>query len=216
MTAIARPGRVFAVRDAGRLGIAAAIAVALGVLTAYGQHWLPDDVGSLANSAGPWVVVAFTLAWRATTRALAAATGAIALVTLLGGYVLGAETRGLSLSLTTSTMWAVAALAVGPPVGISAHWLRHRDRRLAPVGAGAVAGLLVGEGIYGLSVIGDTTSAPYWIAHLVASVAFLAVAIARRAPTLRALSVACGTAAVIAAGFVISYERASVLLLLLH
>jgi hypothetical protein len=213
MTGVSRPGRVLVVRAAGSLGLSAAVAVALGILTAYAQEWLPEDLGSLANSAGPWVVVAFTLAWRGATRALAAATGAVALLALLGGYILGAETRGLSSSLTTSTIWALAALAVGPPVGISAHWLRHRHPRYAPVGAGAVAGLLVGEGIYGLTVISDTTYPPYWVGHLLAGVAFLVVAIIRRSPTPRAFLVASLTAAVVAAGFTISYDQSFVLLL---
>ena len=83
----------------------------------------------------------------------------------------------------------------------------------APVGAGAVAGLIIGEGIYGLTVISDTTSPPYWIAQLLAGVAFLAIAITRRARTVRALLVAALTSTVVAAGFIVIGHRAPVLLL---
>ena len=70
------------------------LGLTLGVLTAYGQEWLPREVGSLANSSGSWALAAFLLALLATGPRVAAACGALALLALLAGYVLGAGLRG--------------------------------------------------------------------------------------------------------------------------
>jgi hypothetical protein len=54
------------------LAVVGAVGLTLGVLTAYAQEWLPDELGSLANSAGSWALVAFLLALLAKdTRAAA-------------------------------------------------------------------------------------------------------------------------------------------------
>jgi len=63
----------------------AGVSFGLGVLTAYGQGWLPDGAGSLANSVGPWAVVAFLLAFATAHRASAVAMGSVSLLALLGG-----------------------------------------------------------------------------------------------------------------------------------
>lgn len=44
----------------------------MGVVTAFAQGWLPEQVGSLANSSGSWALLAFLLARLAATPAAAA------------------------------------------------------------------------------------------------------------------------------------------------
>lgn len=81
-----------------RSAAVAIVALALGVLTAYAQGWLPQQMGSLANSAGSWALVAFALSLMATSGWLAAVFGSASLLALLAGYVLGAEMQGYPLA----------------------------------------------------------------------------------------------------------------------
>ena len=88
--------------------------------------------------------------------------GALALVALLAGYVLGAGIRGFPSSTALMVFWGLAAVLAGPPLGLSAHWVRAGRPGLAALGAGVPAGVLIGEGVYGLRVISDTTFPPFW------------------------------------------------------
>lgn len=114
----------------------AGLALALGVLTAYAQGWLPDRVASLANSSGSWVLIAFLLALLGATPVAAAAFGSLSLLSLLTGYVVGAGVRGYPSSTALLLFWGAA-------------------------------GVLVGEGVYGLLFIADTTYPPYWWGQMV-------------------------------------------------
>ena len=182
------------------------LGLALGVLTAYGQKWLPQEVGSLANSSGSWALAAFLLALFATGQRVAAVCGALALLALLAGYVLGAGLRGYPSGSTLIIFWGLAAVFVGPFLGLGAHWVRSGRRTLAALGAGGMSGVLVGEGVYGLAYIAHTTYPPYWWGQIAVGVALLcAIAVGRlRCPPLVALSVAVGL--VVAAAFVGVYS----------
>ena len=182
------------------------LGLTLGVLTAYGQEWLPQEVGSLANSSGSWTLAAFLLALLATGPRVAAACGALALLALLAGYVLGAGLRGYPSGLALIVFWGLATVFVGPFLGLGAHWVRSGRRTLAALGAGGMGGVLVGEGVYGLAYIADTTYPPYWWGQIAVGVALLgAIAVGRlRSPPLVALSVAVGL--VVAAAFVGVYS----------
>ena len=103
-------------------------ALALGVLTAYAQGWLPERMGSLANSAGSWVLAACALSMLATSDGLAAVFGCASLLGLLTGYVLGAQMLGYPSSPTTVLFWGGAALLAGPPLGLGAYWIKSPTR----------------------------------------------------------------------------------------
>jgi hypothetical protein len=180
------------------------IAFLLGILTAYGQAWLPHDTRSLANSAGCWALVAFALALMAPTVPRAVTSGAISLVALVVGYVTGAGMRGLPASSNLLTLWTIVAVSVGPGLGLAAHWVR-RNPRLAPLGLGAMSGTLVGEGSYGLLIIANTTSPPFWIAEIATGVTLLVVVGSWRLANLRAGAVATLTTLVVAIAFVVLY-----------
>lgn len=145
-----------------RSAVVVAVALAFGALTAYAQRWLPQQMGSLANSAGSWALVACALSLLATSDRLAAVFGCISLLGLLAGYVLGAQMLGYPSSHTTTLFWGVAALLAGPPLGLGAWWVKTRRDLRAAIGVGVVSGVLVGEGLYGLTRIADTTYPPYW------------------------------------------------------
>ena len=197
-------------RSLAVLSLVAAAGLALGVLTAYAQGWLPGEVGSLANSSGAWTVIAFGLAWWAAARrsgtAVVVVAGALALLALLAGYVLGADVRGYPSSTALMVFWGAAAVVVGPVIGLAAAWVRSGPPVRAALGAGAVAGVLVGEGAYGLRYIADTTYPPYWWGSIVVGVLLLAAVVGARRFPARAAAVAVVVTAVVGAAFVLIYS----------
>jgi len=186
------------------------VAFVLGVLTAYAQGWLPQQVGSLANSSGPWALVAFALALLARDRATATLFGLLALALLLAGYVVGVELRGGAASHVLILFWGAAAVVVGPLLGLGASWVRGKSASLAALGSGAISGVLVGEGVYGITEISDTTSVPYWCCELAVGVLLLGVIAWLRLRRPRAVATAVAVACATAVAFVLVY-RANVI-----
>lgn len=196
------PRGVVSRRPAVTAAVVALTGTGLGVLTAYGQSWLPQEIASLANSSGSWAMVAFALALLATTPLVAAAYGCTALVTLLAGYVVGADVRGYSSSPELMLFWGLAAVLAGPLLGLSAYWVRSGHRWLAAVGAGGISGVLIGEGIYGLAYIADTTYPPYWWGSIVGGLVLLTVIAALRLRRPQAIALSAVIAALVAAALV--------------
>jgi hypothetical protein len=157
-----------------------AVGLVLGGLTSWLQTWLPHEVAPLANSAGPWCAVAFVLARLDRRPGVAAAYGAVALLSLDAGYYLTAAARGYPVGTAAVAFWAVAALLVGPVLGIGARWLdaRRPVRRVCAVAV--LPMVLVLEGIRSYVQVGDTTYRPYWVGEVVAG-ALLAGLLALRA-----------------------------------
>ena len=103
-----------------RLLLAGVVSAALGVLTAYAQGWLPEQIGSLANSSGSWALVAFLLGLVAWSAREAAIIGALSLMALLVGYIVAAGIRGDPSSSGLIIFWGAAALVAGPLFGLGA------------------------------------------------------------------------------------------------
>ncbi|GAB3445515.1 hypothetical protein GCM10027570_15710 [Streptomonospora sediminis] len=180
-----------------------------GWLTSHGQGALPDALAPLANSAGSWSVLAFLLAMLSPRPLAAAAAGALALAAMVLGYNLAS---GNFVSVPMTGFWLAAAVVVGPVLGWGANGVRRRTR-LAPWAVGAVSGVLVGEGVYGLVVISDTTPPAYWAGSIAAGLALLAWACVRRFAGPRAVLLSAAITAVTAAAFVAAYWGVPYLLL---
>ena len=189
------------------LALAGLSGATLGVATAYAQGWLPDELGSLANSSGTWALLAFLLALPATNVRMAAVLGFVALVTLLVGYALGVQVRGDSASSALFVFWGLAALIAGPVLGLCAYWLKTRLDPLAAVGIGVMVGVLNGEGVYGLRYIAGTTYPPYWWGEIIVGVALLCWVAVARLRDLKLVAVAVISSVVVAAAFVALYSQ---------
>ncbi len=188
------------------------VSLGLGVLTAYGQEWLPAEVGSLANSSGSWCLAAFLLAMLASRPRVAAACGVVSLLMLLVGYSVANELRGFAAGTRTLLFWGTAAVLAGPLLGLGAYWVRFGRDVLAALGVGALSGVLVGEGVYGLAYIADTTSPPYWWGQIGVGLTLLGVVVVRRLRRPAAAGLALVVAAATAALFVVVYSQSSGLL----
>jgi hypothetical protein len=172
-----------------------AISLALGALTAYAQGWLPSGVASLANSAAPWCLCAFAFGASTPRRLAAGWYGSLTLLALVVGYYGTNELlRGYPSSGTYVAFWSLAAVLAGPLLGVGGCAVRHERGLLAAAGAGGVGGLLVAEGIHGLTVVAATTSTTYWWCEIVLGCALWAwlAATRLRSPGLKLASGAIG------------------------
>ncbi len=190
-----------------RLALVGMVALSLGVLTAYAQEWLPSEVNSLANSSGSWALVAFGLALLSTNVRNAALIGCLSLLGLLAGYKLGAEVRGFATGTSLVAFWGAAAFVVGPVLGVCAHWVKRGRGRLPAVGIGVMSGVLVGEGIYGLRFIDDTTSPVYWCCEILVGVILATWVVLRDRSRPQSAALAAAVGVLTAAAFVAIYSQ---------
>ena len=185
-----------------RLAIVVATALVLGGLTSFGQAVLPDELSSVANSVSGWTLPTVVLVLlTARSYGEAAVSGALAFVALTLGYAVVSTLRGFPFDPLT---WGVIGLVAGPVVGAATFALRGRPTQAA-VGGGFLAALLIGEGIYGLTVVADTTSPVYWWIVIALGAALL-VALAVRLRDIRPTVVLISVAALFAIAFVAAYR----------
>jgi Family of unknown function (DUF6518) len=119
-----RRSAVDRVQAAGTL-LVIVIALGLGALTDLGQAWLPQSSASLANSGASWAAVAFVLALFATGTGRAVLWGLLGLAGLAGGYYLTAISRHVPESPASIRFWMLAAVIIGPLLGLAASWVRR-------------------------------------------------------------------------------------------
>ncbi len=151
--------------------------------------------------------MAFLLALLGTNQRIAAMLGSLTLIALLVGHVLGAEVRGDPSSSSLIAFWGLAAVLAGPVLGLSAHWIKTSHGYLAAVGAGVVSGVLIGEGVYGLSFIADTTYPPYWMGEIVVGLLLLGYVVVRRLRQMKVTAAAVVCSLFVAAAFVGIYSQ---------
>jgi uncharacterized protein DUF6518 len=159
------------------VGVIAGLVV--GALTSPLQGWLADSASSLANSAGTWSLVAFLVARRSQNVGVGAVVAAVTLAMCELGYVLATEIRGGSNATSTVVFWIAAAVVAGPPLGVAATWSRQSHPVRRGAGFGVMSGVLLGEGVYGLARISDTTDWRYWAAEIVVAVGIVGLVVLR-------------------------------------
>lgn len=146
----------------GRFTLALAIGLAGGVVTEWSATHLPFALEPLANSAAPWILVAFAVALSARRLVESLALAVLTLLALVLGYYVAEAHRGWAVSLHQVGLWSAAGVAIGPLVGLAAGWLRHSGRLANAVSAGVLGGLVAGEAVYGLTDLRFSTPAAYW------------------------------------------------------
>jgi hypothetical protein len=178
-----------------------------GGLTSFGQQYLPEELRSLANASGPWFSVVMASIVVARPRlGLAMILGALGLIVMNEAYGVVARWRGFPYGGGLSSIWNLIAILVGPAAGIAATWLRSPRPVLVALGAAAPAAVLIGEGLYGLTVISDTTSPVFWSLEITAGIGVVVVAAVTRLRTIAAVAVLVGASALGAASFYVVYS----------
>jgi hypothetical protein len=136
------------------------------------QGLLPAALAPFANSTSGWTILTALLVWAARRGlVLSAVLGAASFIALVSGYTFVSNLRGFYFS---PLFWSVVGVVAGPVVGVAAAALHRRGWELA-VGAGVLAGILLGDAAYGLTVVVATTGWVYWALSAAVGAALLVV-----------------------------------------
>lgn len=175
----------------------------LGGVTADAQGFLPEAALPLANSASGWTLVTALLVYCTRPPLITAAVlGAVSFVLLVLGYAAASGINGLYYN---PLMFSLIGIVVGPFVGAAASWLRSRDLPAA-VGTAILAGIGIGDAVYGLAVVSEFTGTTYWIVIGVAGLVLLAGMLAFRIRGVTPAAVAVAGTAIVAAAFFFAYN----------
>lgn len=184
--------------------LVAVSSLALGGLTSFGQTVLPESMVSFANSAGGWTLLTFGLVWLARVRLpVAAGLGLVSFVLLIEGYRIVSGLRGFYYAEPFQDTFTIVGLLAGPVVGVAAALVRSGPAAWKPLAAAPVSAVLIGEGVYGLTIVAASTSPVYWIVQMVLGAALtVATIVAARPRTLLSVVGAavtlCGAGAFVA------------------
>jgi hypothetical protein len=196
---------------AARLTLAAMVGLVVGAVTELSVPHLPFALEPLANTAAPWVLVAFAVALTARWMSESLVLAVMCLVALVVGFYVAEALRGWQVSRQQVEFWSAASVLIGPLIGLAAGWIRHAGRAAGAVGAGVLGGLLVGEALHGLTALRFSSSAGYWDMQFALGVS-LTVGVTlwrcrgRRLASLPALAVGLAACAVVALGTLIIYH----------
>lgn len=125
--------------------------LAVGVATSWLQGGLPDSANILANSGAVWSLIAFAFALPTRQRAVSTVVGLLALGGEVAGYyAIASPLRGISTSASERLLWTVAAIVIGPLLGLAAWSIRAGRPTARAVAIGAIGGLVIGEGLHRL------------------------------------------------------------------
>ncbi len=186
-----------------RAAIVAAASLLLGAATFFAQGSLPDALRSFANSASGWTLVTVLLLnWIRVRAAVAALLGATIFVLLTVGYATAARLQDL---FYDPTLFALVGVLVGPFVGVATSRLRAVPPRRPAMGTALLAGIGVGEAVYGLTSIADSTSPVYWVLIGAAALALLVAMLIRRIREALWMVLAVIGTCVTAGAFVVAY-----------
>jgi hypothetical protein len=146
----------------GRFTMAIAIGLAAGAVTEWSATHLPLSLEPLANTAAPWILIAFAVALTARRMGESLMLAVVTLLALVLGFYVAEAHRGWSVSLHQVGLWSAASVAIGPLVGLAAAWFRNAARTANALGAGVLGGLVAGEAVYGLTGLRFSSPADYW------------------------------------------------------
>jgi hypothetical protein len=182
-------------------------ALLIGGATSFAPGFLPRWAAPFANSSGSWTLLTFALLWwsRAGVN-LSAVLGIAGFWLLLEGYAIVSTGRGFPYHLGPGNPFTLIAVVAGPFIGAAASLARTSTRPAVRGVAGAVpSAVMVGESVYGLTVIADSTSPVYWSVQLIVGVALATGLALRGASKVRTLVWSAGALLVGAAAFYFLY-----------
>ena len=129
------------------------------------------------------------------------------LLALLTGYDLWSVLNGSAVSTQSILFWSIAAVLIGPVLGLGAFWLMRGPVLLGAVGVSCMSGVLVGEGVHGLLYVADTTYPPYWWGSVLTGAGLLLWSLVRKLHGASAVSLAILSTGVVSAAFVVVYAN---------
>jgi hypothetical protein len=188
--------------------LAAAAGLLLGGATSFGQQHLPDGLRSFANSNSGWTLLAFVVVvvctrWSGARRWwVAAGIGLIVFHALLQGYAVVSTLRGFPDSYGPGDFYFIVATLAGPVIGLAGLWWRSPSGALRAAAAAVFAAVMIGDGVWGLLRVVETTGWLYWVLSILIGLGVLGWAVGRRLALRRDRGLAVGLTLVGAALFV--------------
>jgi hypothetical protein len=192
--------------------LAAALGLLLGGATSFAQLWLPDGLRSSANSNGGWTLLAFgvtavCMRWESARRWwIAAGIGLVVFHTLLQGYAVVSTLRGFPDAYGPGDLYFVIATLAGPVLGLAGLAWAARSGALRACGTAVVAAVMVGDGIWGLTRVVETTGWLWWTLSIVIGVGILAWAVVGRLDRTRDRVLAVALTGAGAAAFALAFS----------
>lgn len=160
--------------------VAAVGGMLVGGATSLAQQYLPGWLNSLSNSAGGWTMFCFLIVWLGRAKPLLAGVlGIVVFQLLVESYSVVTEWRGFADGDPFTSVWTFVGLAAGPLLGVSAALLRSASPVWRALAVTPLCAVLLGEGIWALNTIIDTTSPVYWWLEIALSIAFVLAALLR-------------------------------------
>jgi hypothetical protein len=144
------------------LVVALAVGGIIGAVTEWAVPHLPFSLEPLSNTAAPWILVSFAVALVTKRLGESLVLAVVTLLALVLGFYMVEAYRGWPVSGRQVVFWFAASMAVGPLVGLAAHWTKNASRTTAALGAGVLGGLVAGEALYGLTRLQYSTPTHYW------------------------------------------------------
>jgi hypothetical protein len=89
---------------------------------------------------------------------------------LVEAYGVVSTWRGHYFATGFASIWSLVGLAAGPVIGVAASLSRYGRPVWRVLGMAVPAAVLVGEGVWALQTITDTTSPVYWTIQVVVGV----------------------------------------------
>jgi hypothetical protein len=166
--------------------IGAASGLMLGGATSFAQQHLPDGLRPFANSNSGWTLLAFVVTVLCTRRPsarrwwIAAVLGLVVFHALLQGYALVSTLRGFPDSYGPGDLYSTVATLAGPVLGLAGLAWHAASGAVRAVGVAVVAAVMVGDGVWGLLRVVDTTGWLYWVLSILIGVGLVAWVVVRR------------------------------------
>lgn len=178
---------------AARTTMALGGALLAGALSSFGQA--VPGLSSLANSAGPWFLVALALVLLVRPRRwwVAMPLGVVVLELMHVGYWATTVLRGFPDVLSITNFWVLIGIPAGLLAGAVALAVRSPDGRWRGAALGVTAAVLIGEGARALLQVADTTGVAFWVVEIVAGAVVLVLGVlTARSPSGRVLALGTG------------------------
>jgi hypothetical protein len=174
------------------LAAATAAGLASGAGTAELQGVVPETFNTVANSGAVWSVVALAVAVTvARTRATAVLAGLLALIGEVAGYYIWVSgVRHIAVLPSEELLWTMAALWIGPLIGLAAYAVRWGPSHHRALALSAFAGVVAGEGWYLIRIAAVPASG--WV-ELGAATVVAGLAVWSTPPRTRVSTVGAGT-----------------------
>lgn len=134
------------------IGWVGLVGILLGVVTSFGQTYIPDPLRQLANSYSVWLLFSFIVGWLIQKYSWAAVAGVAVQYLAIVFYYVASSIRfdfdlTLSALIANNVIWIIGGTLVGPVAAIAGMIVKNKTRYL-PIAIGFMVGLFISEALY--------------------------------------------------------------------